>query len=161
MTLSIVKQVYETNKIPYNTNGSAIKEAKSMKATLSRVIDGDTVEIKTEGQPNDTVRLIGINTPEKNECFASEASNHLKTLAEGKEIILVTDPTQDERDMYGRLLAYLYLGSETSLNQRMVAEGYAKEYTYMNHAYEYQSEFKSAEASAKGAELGIWSACRS
>ena len=66
------------------------------------VIDGDTI-ITTVG----TVRLIGIDAPEKEECGYQEATDKLIKLAEGKDVMLVADYLNDDRDTYGRLLRYV------------------------------------------------------
>lgn len=127
---------------------------------VPRVVDGDTLKIKI-GDKEDTVRLIGINTPESVdprttvECFGKEASVKMKELAEGKEVLIVKDPTQSERDKYGRLLAYVYLTDGTLLNQKMIDDGYAFEYTY-NIPYEFQIEFKASEKEAREKGLGLW-----
>jgi hypothetical protein len=68
---------------------------------------------------------------------------------------LETDATQDERDRYGRLLAYVVLADGTTLNARMVEDGYAVEYTY-ERPYRHQSEFRAAEARARDQGLGLW-----
>ncbi len=130
------------------------------RVVVSRVVDGDTIKIKI-GDTEDTVRLIGINTPESVdprktvECFGKEASSRMREIAEGKEALLVKDPTQTERDKYHRLLAYVYLADGTLLNQKMIEDGYAFEYTYIT-PYEFQTEFKDAEKNAREKELGLW-----
>ena len=125
-----------------------------------RVVDGDTIVIKKDGK-NQTVRLIGINTPESVdprrpvECFAVEASNYAKQLLTGKKVTLETDPTQDTYDRYQRLLAYVYLESGEHINLTMIQKGYAYEYTY-NEPYIYQSAFKEAQQQAQHEQRGLW-----
>lgn len=126
--------------------------------TVSSVIDGDTFRIKYQGKTQ-SVRLLGIDAPESNktrykylECFGIEAKNHLKSLIDKKKITLQFDPSQDQKDIYDRLLAYVFLDDE-NINQTMIEDGYAKEYTYKT-AYNYQSQFKQAEQSAQ--EQGMW-----
>ncbi len=160
--LSLVKEVYETNRVPYNAQTLEDQTSLSFEASVLRVIDGDTVEIGYEDK-KETVRLIGVDAPEfgphaKSECFGEEASHYMKEIAEGRAVKVVTDPTQDEHDMYGRLLAYIYLDRGTLINQKMIEEGYAEEYTYTNK-YNLQSEFKAAESEAKLASRGLWSEC--
>lgn len=150
----------------YFTTDSEIKPQQdsfqgNMERTIvERVVDGDTLKINS-GNGEDTVRLIGINTPETVdprttvECFGKEAAEKMKSLAEGQEVLVVKDPTQGERDKYNRLLAYVYLTDGTLLNQKMIADGYAFEYTY-NLPYEFQIEFKDAEKAAQEQALGLW-----
>lgn len=125
-----------------------------------RVVDGDTIEV-TEWFSTHKVRLIGIDSPEKYnvavaECYAKEATEHLEKLLKNHIKISSRDGSQDDKDKYGRLLRYIYSEDGlTNINQQMIADGYAYEYTY-NKAYEFQTEFKKAEADAKAAGLGLW-----
>ena len=70
-------------------------------------------------------------------------------------MLLKSDSTQANRDKYGRLLRYVYLGDGTLINQVMIEKGYAYEYTY-NLPYKFQKEFKQAEAYARSQKLGLW-----
>jgi len=68
---------------------------------VSRVIDGDTVELNT----GDDVRMVGIDTPERGECGYAEATTNLVRLVAGKQVSLgVSD---EDHDRYGRLLRYV------------------------------------------------------
>lgn len=126
-----------------------------------RVVDGDTVKIMRGGK-EETLRLIGMNTPETVdprttvECFGKEASNKAKELLTGKRVRLEFDAGEGTVDKYRRTLAYLYRDDGLFFNQWMIEHGYAYEYTYDN-AYKYQSEFKTAEAYARDHTLGLWS----
>lgn len=128
---------------------------------VTKVTDGDTIHIDKDGI-NEKVRLIGINTPEtvdprrQVECFGREASNRMKDLADGKLVRLEYDSTQGERDAYGRLLAYVYLEDGEMLNRKMIAEGYAHEYTYMT-PYAYRAEFRELQNIARASGRGLWS----
>lgn len=128
---------------------------------VTRVVDGDTLRVLIN-DIDETVRLIGINTPETVdprktvECFGKEASLRMKELAQGKYVYLETDQTQDTRDMYGRMLAYVYLEDGQMLNRKMIAEGYAYEYTYFT-PYKYQQEFRGLQNFARASKYGLWS----
>lgn len=142
------------------------------KATVARIIDGDTIEVKrTCG--HDKIRFIGINTPESVDprrpvqCFGKEASYHLSELIKDKEILISGDESQSIRDIYNRLLGYIFIenknssgttstNSLTNINQKMISDGYAYEYTY-KVPYVYQKEFKQAQKTAKLENLGLWS----
>jgi micrococcal nuclease len=125
------------------------------------VVDGDTVDVRFGGAV-ERLRLIGINTPESVdprrpvECFGKEASAHAAAILAGQQVLFEADPTQDTRDRYGRLLGYLWLPAGQLFNLRMIADGYAYEYTY-DRAYKYQSTFKQAEQTARAAQRGLWS----
>jgi micrococcal nuclease len=127
---------------------------------VTKVTDGDTIHVDLDGT-DEKVRLIGINTPETVDprtpvqCFGKEASNRMKELAEEKNVRLEYDDSQSLRDAYGRLLAYVYLEDGEMLNRKMVAEGYAYEYTYLT-PYTYQSEFRELQNLARTSGRGLW-----
>lgn len=127
---------------------------------VDRVVDGDTIRIRMGGKV-EPVRLIGINTPETVdprrtvECFGKEASTRMKEIAEGQIVRLEYDDTQGLRDTYDRVLAYVYLEDGQMLNRKMVAEGYAYEYTYLT-PYLYQREFRELQNLAKSSGKGLW-----
>ena len=127
---------------------------------VTKVTDGDTLQVSINGT-TERVRLIGINTPETVdprklvECFGKEASTRMKELAEGKLVRLEYDDSQDRRDVYGRLLAYVYLEDGQMLNRKMIAEGYAYEYTYLT-PYAYQQDFREVQNLARTSSRGLW-----
>ncbi len=94
-----------------------------------RVIDGDTIEVCCVFGDRVMVRYIGINTPETKhptkgvEHFGREASEANRKLVDGKTVSLEFDVEQ--RDRYGRLLAYVYLEDGTFVNAWLVENGYA------------------------------------
>lgn len=128
---------------------------------VTHVADGDTIEVQKDGE-SVKVRLIGINTPESVDprrpvqCFGKEASARTHEILDGKSVALETDPTQDTYDKYGRLLAYVFLPDGTLVNEQLVTEGFAHEYTY-DQPYTYQARFKTAEKAAREARRGLWS----
>ncbi len=111
---------------------------------------------------NEKIRILGINTPEtvdprrKVECFGHEASDHAKSLLTGQSVRLESDPTQGDKDKYGRLLRYAFLPNGTDYGLEMIRSGYAYEYTY-DIPYKYQKEYKSAQMTAEKAKSGLWS----
>ncbi len=125
------------------------------------VIDGDTFVVLKDGH-EETIRLIGIDTPEKagpyttQECFGTEATAEASRILEGKRVRLESDATQDTRDIYGRLLMYAFLEDGTFFNEHMLRAGYAHEYTFRGVAYQYQKEFREAEETAHAHALGLW-----
>ncbi len=134
-------------------------------ATVTRVIDGDTIQIDT-GQK---IRYIGIDTPELHkpntpvQCFAKEAAEKNKQLVEGKKIKLVKDVS--ETDRYGRLLRYVYLEDPTAatnggtfINEYLVKEGYAHAATFPPDV-KYADYFVSLQDQARNLGKGLWSMC--
>jgi micrococcal nuclease len=138
----------------------------TLSGEVTRVVDGDTVKVRSRGFET-TVRLIGIDTPETRDpsrpvgCFGPEASAQAKRLLPaGRRVRLVTDDTQDTRDRYGRLLAYVYTpgssGPTGSVNHRLVRGGYAKVYVYGGVRFVHAGAFFRAQHRARAAKLGLW-----
>jgi micrococcal nuclease len=132
------------------------------RASVVRVVDGDTVEVQVGGR-EETVRLIGIDTPETVdprspvECFGAEASDRSKALLpEGTEVRLVADV--EPRDRYDRLLAYVYRDDGTFVNLALVEDGYASVLTYPPNVA-HVDEFTAAAARAREEGRGLWAAC--
>lgn len=123
------------------------------------VLDGDTIRVNT-GIETQKVRLIGIDAPEIEhpgepaECFGDEAMNRLTELLQNKTVRLEADESQGNADKYDRLLRYVFV-DETNINQQLLAEGYAYEFTY-NTPYNYQSAFQNSERIAKEEQQGLW-----
>jgi len=99
------------------------------------VIDGDTLKLEMPDGTYETIRLLGINTPEKGELGANAAAQFLeRLLAEGGEIQMVRDKV--DRDPYGRLLRYVWVGDKM-LNLQLVEAGLAQPQPYYpNRAFE-------------------------
>ncbi|MCC7357403.1 thermonuclease family protein [Candidatus Uhrbacteria bacterium] len=134
-------------------------------ALVTRVVDGDTIHVKPDGQTEDvTVRLLGINTPESVdprrpvECFGKEASVHAKGLLEGKRIRLEPDLQADDHDKYNRLLRKVVMEDGRNFNTLMVADGFALAYTSFPMNAEYKRELKKLQEEARLAGRGLWAA---
>lgn len=155
LTIKETEYKYFLNNDQIVETTTDVKNKKTFLVT--RVIDGDTIEIET----GERIRLIGIDTPENVDprksvqFFGKEASEKAKEMLEGKTVRLESDPTQDNKDKYGRLLRYVFLSDGIFFNEWMVKNGYAHEYTYQI-PYQYQSEFKDAEIYARENKLGLW-----
>ncbi|HTY43907.1 MAG TPA: thermonuclease family protein [Patescibacteria group bacterium] len=94
-----------------------------------RVIDGDTIVVEN----NTHIRLLGINTPEKGEFYHDEAMNFLAGLVSNKSVKL--EYGKDKTDLYGRTLAYVFLGSD-NINLEQVRNGFANVYILGDTKYE-------------------------
>lgn len=118
---------------------------------LVSVTDGDTIRVKLGGL-DEPLRLIGINAPEDNECYADEATSALRTLVEDESLRLETD--RSDRDQFGRLLRYVYVG-EVFVNEWMVEQGYAIAREYppdTRHA----DRLSAAQSRARDSGRGLW-----
>jgi len=128
---------------------------------VDRVVDGDTAKVFYEGD-DDYVRYIGIDTPESVkpgypvECYGEEASRfNAKLLARHPTVKLVFD--KEQRDRYGRLLAYVYSGG-TLLQSELLRRGYATTMEVPPNTSRAR-EFARLEDEAREAGRGLWSAC--
>lgn len=132
------------------------------KVTVSRVVDGDTVELSDGSK----VRLIGVNTPEsttRTEPYGKEASNYTKKQLTGKTVYLEKDVS--ETDNYGRLLRYIWLSIPEKINDseirskmynaELLLNGYAQVSTYPPDV-KYQEYFTKYNSEARNANKGLW-----
>ncbi|MEP6774497.1 MAG: thermonuclease family protein [Chloroflexota bacterium] len=135
-------------------------------ARLSRVIDGDTIDVVMDGQTV-RVRLIGMDTPETNGapiCYGQEATAHTQQLIDAAGGKLWLEKDVSETDRYGRLLRYVWLtpssGSAVGkmLDEQLVVDGYAHVSTFPPDV-KYIDRFVEAERDAKAARRGLWGAC--
>lgn len=121
--------------------------------TVLSIIDGDTLTVALADGGTDTVRLIGINTPEFGECFYDEATGAMAALAPpGSQIAMTVDVS--DRDQFDRLLRYLWVG-QMSVNEELVRRGAAIARRYPPDTA-MADRFETAQASARSAELGLW-----
>ena len=97
--------------------------------------------------------MIGINTPEKKQCYYQQAKQKLEQLIESKNVRLEKDVS--ETDKYGRLLRYVYVNN-LFVNNELVKKGYAVVNTYPPNA-SYQDLFLASQQSARLKKLGVWS----
>ena len=122
-------------------------------ATVVSVIDGDTVRVVIDGR-EEPVRLIGIDAPERFECYSAEATDRLAQLVAERDVILVRDTS--DRDDFDRLLRYVYVDG-VLVNDLLVREGYA-----IARRYEPDTSLSEllerSEASALVAGRGLWAA---
>lgn len=128
-------------------------------ATVTRVIDGDTIEVITGGREM-TIRLIGVDTPESvhpsvpDECFGKRASTFTERSLEGEDVRLEFDV--ERLDRYGRTLAYVW--ADGMFNEELVRQGYAYAYPYPPNT-RYADLFEEAERDAREHDRGLWSGC--
>lgn len=123
-----------------------------------RVVDGDTIVISYLGK-EEKVRLIGVDTPEsvhsdasKNTPYGKIASDYTKAQLTDKTIQLEFDV--QERDKYGRLLAYVYVDGKM-YNKTLLEEGHAKVATFPPNV-KYAEEFQRLEQQAQKEQVGMW-----
>ncbi|WP_018392440.1 thermonuclease family protein [Bacillus sp. 37MA] len=126
--------------------------------TVNRVVDGDMLKVTIDGK-EETVRLILVDTPETKhpqkgvQPFGPEASAFTTEQLSGVEVKI--EPGIEERDRYGRLLAYVYVG-EKMFNKMLLEKGLARVAVYPPNT-QYLDEFEKIQADAKSKAIGIWS----
>ena len=136
---------------------------------VKRIIDGDTFELEN----GERVRLIGIDTPEKYDSdklnkdiemsskdretivqLGLMASDYADSILSGKEVILIPDSTNSNRDRYKRLLRYVYYNDTIFFNLQIIKDGFA--YAYTKYPFVYMEEFRQAERDARENRKGLW-----
>lgn len=129
-------------------------------APVVRVVDGDTIKVEIEGR-EEYVRYIGVDTPETVDpdqpvqCFGHRASVLNDKLVAGETVRLRFDAEQ--RDAYGRLLAYVYAGREL-VNAELVRRGFARTLTIAPNTSK-AGLFARLEHAAAVRGRGLWGAC--
>lgn len=136
-----------------------ISSASMKKAKVTRVVDGDTIEVTFDNGSVEKVRLIGIDTPEsvhpdadKNSSQGETASAYTKSQLLNKTVMLEFDV--GEKDQYNRLLAYVYL-NDLMYNAKLAAEGYATQMTYQPNV-RWVNLFSALVANARSNDRGLW-----
>ncbi len=136
-----------------------VTKENTLPAKVNRVVDGDTLKVTVENR-EETIRLLLVDTPETKhptkpvQPFGPEASNFAKETLEGKEIGLELDVS--ERDKYGRLLAYVWIG-DRMFNEMLLEEGLARvAYIYQPNV-KYVDQFQEIQRNAQEEGVGIWS----
>lgn len=146
----------------FDTAGQAAVINQPGLYTVERFVDGDTIAVRM-GDTTETIRMIGIDTPETHrpntpvQCYGPAAAAYTKDRIGSQRIRLVSDSLSTNRDRYDRLLRYVYLTDGTNLNQELVAEGYA--FAYLSFPFTKSDDFAAAQSSAQDADKGLWGNC--
>jgi micrococcal nuclease len=124
--------------------------------TVSRVVNGDTIEVSPAVGGIADVRLIGVDTPESyggTQPYGEEASAFTKQRLEGRKVALEFDV--ERIDPYGRVLAYVWLADGKMFNEVLVREGYAQVATFPPNV-KYVERFVAAQRKARAEGAGLW-----
>ena len=111
------------------------------------VKDGDTIELLRNGK-TETVRLFGVDTPEKTQAYGQRARQFTSDLVFGKTVRLIVNNT----DRYGRTVGTIILPDGRSLNEELVRNGYAWHYK----AYSNDLKLANLESDARRYKRGLW-----
>jgi micrococcal nuclease len=151
-------------------------DGRRYSVTVTHVTDGDTVDVLLDDGSTDTVRLLGVDTPEVHvavdpaeyegvpdtaagrRCLErwGEAASTLASEQLSGAVTLRLDPMSDGRGSYGRLLAYVALPNGTEFNALLLRRGYARHY---ESSFGRADRYATLEAEARDAGRGLW-ACR-
>lgn len=141
--------------------------------SVIRIIDGDTLRVAFPDGSQETVRILGIDTPEKTvdgndpgkfddvcdagilALWGEEASQYTTGRLDGPDITIATDRAAGTRDRYGRILAYITLPDGSDLGEELVEQGLARVYTPESFAR--KGRYLSVQQQAVQAGRGIWS----
>lgn len=93
-----------------------------IKAHSVRVIDGDTLVVKGPNEKPITIRLYGMDTPERGDTFYKEAKDALSKHVLNKDLRYTVLDT----DRFGRSVALIYESSDVSINHKLVKQGFAR-----------------------------------
>ena len=136
--------------------GDTASECGPTEATVTRVIDGDTVELDTGVK----IRYLLINAPETtnghNDCYGSNAAQFNTDLVLNKQVELTYDVQC--QDMYGRTLAYVKVDGQ-EVNTLMLQRGYACLLHISPDGDSRLDEFKALQQEAKDGNRGLWGQC--
>jgi endonuclease YncB( thermonuclease family) len=138
--------------IPRGTSGTIVATSN---APVARVVDGDTIRLRDGTR----VRLLQIDAPERDECYARQATKVLsRILPRGIRPQLLADPRLDTEDDYGRLLAYVAVGGRIA-NLELVRAGAAVPYFFRGDRGVYADDLLAAVQKARSERRGLWGAC--
>lgn len=152
-------------------SGSATTASETV--TVTDVVDGDTIDIEYDNGSTDTVRLLGVdtpevfseNTPEEFEgvpdtqegrdwlnSYGEAASDYATDRLDGKRVRLESDANEPNRGSFDRLLRYVYVDGEL-FNRALLDRGLARVF---ESDFEKRSAFESVESNAQAADRGLW-----
>ncbi|MGD6817447.1 thermonuclease family protein [Metabacillus sp. 113a] len=136
------------------------EKGKTIPAKVISVTDGDTIKVELENGLSEKVRLILVDTPESRgkyegnpQPFGKESSDFTRKHLEGKDVEL--EPWVEERDRYGRMLAYIWIDGKL-FNEQLLENGLARVAVYPPNT-KYLDSFERTEEQAQQDNKNIWS----
>lgn len=130
-------------------------------AVVTRTVDGDTVKVRYSDGRTDTVRFIGVDTPETHkrgtpvQCYGPEAERFTRAQLAGRRVTLELD--REPRDKYGRLLAYVLVGG-APFQLTLLQQGYGRLLVIAPNDARART-FAAAQLSARRSGRGLWAVC--
>ncbi len=149
----------------------SIQPGKNYTARVVYVVDGDTVDVIFQDGTKERIRILGIDCPETDASrnrkgeydsisdmqylaiWGRKAKDKARELLDGKRVVVQTDENADLRDIYGRLLAYVYVDG-VDFGAVMIKEGYAR--CYCEAEFSKRDLYRQIEEGAKINKIGLW-----
>jgi endonuclease YncB( thermonuclease family) len=139
----------------------AARRAADTPYRVVQVFDGDTIVVRRSGGTDETIRLLGVDTPETHhptkpvQCYGPEASAYTTRRLFGQVVRLEDDV--ERHDIYGRRLAYVYLNGH-NFERELLQQGYARLLVIEpNHAH--ARDMLDDELNARAHRVGLWGVC--
>ncbi len=147
MSIGILGPLLDGSNTPQDTTPERVT------ASVLRVIDGRTIVVDA-GNGEQTVRLIGVETPPFGDPFYDFARQVTDSWINGKQILLEAD--QRNGDEQGRLMRYVFV-DDVMINAALILNGLATADTE-NPNIRYEGYFAAMERQARESGVGIWDA---
>lgn len=152
-------------RLPLSGASSSTGPSVTATGTVTTVLDGDTLTIRTPAGSTQRVRLLGIDAPEvphqdaAGECGGKTARSHLRGLAPvGTTITLTSDLTQASTDRYGRQLRYGRVAGR-DLSRDQLRTGHARHATYGTQPLTRAEDYEAVARAARTTKAGLWRHC--
>jgi micrococcal nuclease len=127
--------------------------APPLQGVVTRVTSGDAIDVRLTTKKIEHVRMLGVDSPDAGDCWASKARVATRGLALGKRVSLSGDAGAARRDGDNRLLVYVALASGQDLGLRLVQTGMAK-LDASQGSFGRRTSYRTAQAGAK--DTGLW-----
>lgn len=124
-------------------------------AIVTDIVDGDAINVTIAGEP-DLIRLVGIDTPDKGQCFQPEAAARTAELTLEQFVLLQPDESQGETNRFDQTLRHVWLPDRRLVALELIQEGYGFPFND-GKPYAYEERFEQAEQAARENERGFWS----
>jgi micrococcal nuclease len=125
-----------------------VAQADTLRVHVVGVTDGDTIRVVNADGQMEKIRLSGIDAPEKRQAYGARAKQFTADAVTGEDVTLVTHG----HDRYGRIIADVYRGDGTSLNEALVRDGLAWWYW----KYSRDERLRDLELQARKRRVGLW-----
>ena len=144
--------------------GAPVAAAESVPttATVLKVVDGDTIDVRDDNRGRLRIRVLGIDTPETKRpgytvgCGGPEATAFARENLLNQRVAIIYDPGQELHDRWGRTLAYLVKGDGWDYSVEAARAGMAHAYVFGGKPVARYPQIAAAEAEARAAGRGLW-----